>query len=176
MKLHGIKLEGAARKTIVFPRETGNLVFVFQAILNSEEFDKLFPQPTPPVKKMADGQKIREIKDPNYLKLQQSWAENKAHWMFLQSIAATPELEWETVDSQNPETWKNYETELISAGLTESERLKMLQAYIEVQGLDDEKIKAATNSFLAGLQEASNKELSQSSEVSDMPFGEDANA
>jgi hypothetical protein len=176
MKLHGIKLEGPATKTIAIPRETGNLVFVFQAILETESFNKIYPPPIPPVKKMAGGTKVKVLDDPEFKKKTQEWAENKAHWMFLKSIAATPELEFETIDMANPETWKNYDVEFTSAGLTEPERLKLLQTYIEVQGLDEEKIEAATKSFLAGLQEESENKSSQNTEANDGQSGEDVSA
>jgi hypothetical protein len=54
----------------------------------------------------------------------------------------------------DPDTWENYGEELLEAGLTEAERLKLLQVYSEVQGLDQSKIDAATKSFLATPQEA----------------------
>jgi len=91
--------------------------------------------------------------------------------MFLKAISATPGLEWETIKMDNPETWTNYEAELIAAGLTDPERLRIMQAYIEVQGLDDKKIEEATNSFLAGLQEAKAEKSSQSTAPSVTPSG-----
>jgi len=176
MKLHGIKLQGPATKTIVLPRQNGNLVFTFQAVLNTDEFNKIYPPPKPPVKKLPGGGKVAVTEDKKYGEELQKWGELKAHWVFLQSISATPGLEWETVDSANPDTWKNYDEELQKAGLTESERLRLLKEYIEVQGLDDDKISQATNSFLAGLQEEKEKPLSQNSDQSDTPSGEVVNA
>jgi hypothetical protein len=157
MKLHGIKVAGAPKKTIVLPRDTGNLVFVIQAVLESNEFDKIYPAPIPPVKKTADGQKIHLIEDPDYRKSLQKWGEHKSNWMLIKALSSTPGLEWETIDLANPETWGNVESELVSSGLTDAERLRLMRAYIEVQGLDDEKVKAATDSFLAGLQEEKDK-------------------
>jgi hypothetical protein len=153
MKLNGIKINTPNRKTIVFPRETGNLVFVFQAVLDSKKFEEVFSPPQPPVKKLAGGEKVAMFDDSDYRKKMQEWGTAKHHWCFLTSISSTPGLEWETVDFANPNTWGNYEQELAESGLTEAERLRLMQAYIEVQGLNDEKIREATESFLAGHQE-----------------------
>jgi hypothetical protein len=172
MKLHGIKIEGPASKTIVFPRSTGNIAFVLQAVLNVDEFDKILSPPKPPVGVLASGQKQVHIDDPEYRKQLDKWGTLKHHWMFLKSISATPGLEWETIDFKKPDTWTNYEAELIAAGLTEPERLRIMQAYIEVQGLDDKKIEEATNSFLAGLQEAKQEKSSQNTDQKGMPSGE----
>lgn len=174
MKLHGIKIEGPASKTIVFPRSTGNIAFVLQAVLEADEFDKVLSIPKPPVRLLKGGQKQVFIDDPEYRKKMEKWGTAKHHWMFLKSISATPGLEWETIKVDDPETWTNYETELIAAGLTEPERLRIMQAYIEVQGLDDKKIEEATNSFLAGLQEAKAEELSPSTDLKDTPSGDPA--
>jgi len=172
MKIHGIKIEGPASKTIVFPRSTGNIAFVLQAVLNVDEFDKIFPPPKPPVGVAAGGQKIVNVEDPNYRQKLDEWGTAKHHWMFLKSISATPGLEWETIKKDDPKTWTNYEAELINAGLTEPERLRIMQAYIEVQGLDDKKIEEATNSFLAGLQGAKQGKSSQNTGPQDTPSGE----
>jgi hypothetical protein len=171
MKIHGIKIEGPASKTIVFPRSTGNLAFVLQAVLDSDEFDKILSTPKPPVRLLPGGQKQTNIDDPDYRKKMDEWGTAKHHWMFLKAISATPGLEWETVKSDDPKTWTNYEAELIAAGLTDPERLRIMQAYIEVQGLDDKKIEEATNSFLAGLQEAKAEESSLSTAPKGTPSG-----
>lgn len=171
MKIHGIKIEGPASKTIVFPRSTGNIAFVLQAILNADEYDKLYPPPKPELRILPGGQKQIMQDDPDYRKKLDKWGTAKHHWMFLKSIAATPGLEWETIKSDDPETWTNYEAELIAAGLTEPERLRIMQAYIEVQGLDEKKIEEATNSFLAGLQEAKDEKSSQNTVPQGTPSG-----
>lgn len=155
MKLQGKVLDGPQERVVVFPRQNGDkLVFKFKAVLNSDEFDKICPVPEPPEMILPGGGKKLALDDKTYLKKLEEWSQNKTHYMFLESISATDDLEWETVDLGNPETWKNYQKELEDAGFTESERLVMLRAYSEVQGLDQSKIDEATRSFLADLQEA----------------------
>lgn len=153
MKLKGEKIEGPQERVVVLPRQQGeDLVFKFGAVLDTDDFDKLCPMPMPPEKLLPGGGRSMNVEDPKYREAINDWAAKKTHYMYLKSIEATDELEWETVDWGDPETWSNYNEELMEAGLTEAERLKLLQVYSEVQGLDQEKIDAATKNFLATPQ------------------------
>jgi hypothetical protein len=154
MKLKGIKIEGPQEHIIVLPRQRGeNLVFKFVAVLDFTDFENLCPVPKPRQVTKPGGQKSLLLDDPKYLEALGIWAERKTHYSFLRSISATDNLEWETVNMGDPETWQNYETELTEAGLTEPERVRLLNVYSEVQGLDQRKIDEATESFLAIPQE-----------------------
>jgi len=152
MKLGGKHIEGPQERTIVLPRRDGNLVFKFKAILDMSDFEKIYPLPEPKEIIRPGGIKSYDIESKKYKEVLNDWAVKKTHYMYLKSIEATENLEWETVDLSNPDTWENYQEELIQAGLTEAERLKLLQVYSEVQGLDQTKIDAATESFLAAPQ------------------------
>ena len=153
MKIAGKKIEGAARKTVVIKREEEDITFVFEAVLDESEFEKLCPKPEPSVKLLPGGSKVPDFENKEYKEALGEWASQKTRWSFLQAISATPDLEWETVDLSNPETWKNYPEELTSAGFSPGEQYKLMQAYIFVIGLDEEKVNEAVDSFLAGPQE-----------------------
>ena len=155
MKIKGVHIEGPQERTVVLPRQNGNdLVFKFKAILSMDDFEKICPVPEPKERLLPGGIKSYDIESKEYQERLNTWAMQKTRYMYLKSIAATPDLEWETVDLSNPDTWGNYEEELIQAGLTEAERLVLLRAYSQVQGLDQSKIDDATNSFLAVPQVA----------------------
>ncbi len=155
MKLKGKKLEGPQERVVVLPRQQGeNLIFKFAAVLEMDNFDKLCPIPEPKEILKPGGNRVLDIESKEYREALDDWAMKKTHYMYLKSIEATDDLEWETVDMNDPDTWENYGEELLEAGLTEAERLKLLQVYSEVQGLDQSKIDAATKSFLATPQEA----------------------
>jgi hypothetical protein len=154
MKLKGKKLEGPQEAVIVLPRQScDDLVFKFAAVLDSDDFDKLCPIPKPKEKLMPGGGRTLDVESQEYKDALDKWSMQKTHYMYLKSIEATEDLEWETVDMSDPDTWENYNQELIESGLTESERLHLLQTYSQVQGLDQSKIDAATKSFLATPQE-----------------------
>lgn len=153
MKIKGIKLDGPAVKYLVLPRQTGDIVLKFAAVLDYKEFDELCPLPKAPMRTFPGKEPVRATDDPDYQKELDLWARRKGAWGFLKSISATTDLEWETVDIQKPDTWINYIEELLSAGFTDPECVRMIQCYQEVQGLDSEKIEQATNNFLASIQE-----------------------
>jgi len=151
MKIKGKKLKGPYIKTVVFPRDGDDLVFEFQAILDDKDFHKLCPIPEPPIKLLPGGTKQADVENPEFKKAIDAWGLKKVYWQFLTSISITKDLEWETVDMEKPDTWENYMKELEKA-FPEPEQIKLMQAYSEVQGLDQDKIDQATKSFLAGRQ------------------------
>ena len=154
MKYKGKKLEGPQEAVVVLPRQSGDdLVFKFAAVLNMDDFDKICPLPVPKEKLMPGGGRSLDVESQEYKDALDDWAMKKTHYMYLKSISITEDLEWETVEMSDPDTWENYNTELMDAGLTEAERLKLLQTYSQVQGLDQDKIDQATKSFLAIPQE-----------------------
>jgi len=151
MKIKGKKLKGPYVKTVVLPRDGEDLVFEFRAILDDKEFYKLCPAPEPPTKLFPGGVKRADVENPKFKEALDAWSLKKVYWQFLTSISITEDLEWETVDMEKPDTWENYVKELTKV-LPEPEQLILMQAYTEVQGLDQEKINQATKSFLAGRQ------------------------
>lgn len=149
MKLKGKKIEGPNEVPIVIPRHNrDNLEFVAVAVLDYTDHDKLNPMPFPPVRSEPDKAETPLLQDPDYLQAKQKWGERKTHWMILTSLAATPELEWESVDMDEPESWENYQEELKESGLSELEISNIISAVIQACGLDQEKIDLATESFL----------------------------
>jgi hypothetical protein len=152
MKINGIKLDGPAVKYLVLPRQSGDLVFKFKAVLDYKDFDEKCPVPKAPMRTYPGKEPVRATDDPGYLKELDTWARQKGAWGFLKSIGATETLEWETVELDDPKTWMNYIEELLGAGFSDAECARMIQAYQEVQGLDSEKIEQATNNFLASIQ------------------------
>jgi hypothetical protein len=150
MKLKGKKIEGPQERIIVLPRQNGNnLIFKFRAVLDFTDFENLCPIPKPREALKPGGEKTLLLDHPDYLKAIDEWALRKTHYSFLKSIEATEDLEWENVKMGDPDTWEKYQKELEDAGLTEPERVRLLQTYSEVQGLSQDKIDEATRNFLA---------------------------
>jgi hypothetical protein len=153
MKISGKKIEGVSRKTVIIKREEGDIKFILEAVLDENEFDKLCPRPIPAVKMVPGGSKVPDFESKAYKEALEEWASQKTRWSFLHSIAATPDLEWDTVDLANPETWKNYPDELTASGFSPGEQYRLMQAYMYVIGLDEDKVNEAVESFLADPQE-----------------------
>ncbi len=135
----------------VFPRQDGNLVFKFRAVMNMGEYDEQFPRPTAPKKLVAGIGEINDFQNPTFAEALNRWCSSKADWVFLKSIAVTDGLEWATVDMSDPTTFRNYINDFLAVGVTDPEIATLMRAANEVNGLNDEKIEEATQSFLASL-------------------------
>lgn len=176
MKYKGKKLDGPPVEVVVIPRQTEELVFKAQAVLNYDDFEKLAPVPTPPKVVRPGGIESYDTEDKKYNESMDDWASLKFHWMILKSLQATEELEWETVNMSDPSTWDKYESEMAEAGLSPAEIDRIKAAVIDACGLNQAKIDEATKRFLAGQAAAHAAASSPSIAPSDTPSGEPANA
>ena len=120
MKYKG-KTPSRSIEICVLPRQDGDIVFKCGAVLDYTDFDKLCPTPDVPVRIYPDKRRVEDVENPDYKQKMNDWATQKVAWMFIESLKATPELEWETVDPSDSETWVNYQTELKEANFTEPE-------------------------------------------------------
>ena len=150
MKLKGQKLQGPAIEVIVLPRQSGNLVFKAQAVIEDKDFDAICPRPQPPKKLLPGGVTQSNVEDPKYKEELQVFATRRTHWMVLKSLQATEDLEWETVKMDDPETWSNFVQEFMESGLTAIEVNRIVETVMTVNGLNSRKIEEATKAFLAG--------------------------
>lgn len=151
MKIAGKKLDGPSIETVVLPRQDGDVVIKAQAVLEYDEFEKICPQPEPPEVILKGGEKSYDFEDKNYTEKVQQYATQRTSWMFLKSLEATPDLEWETVNMADPDTWGNYFDELRKAfSLGEIHRIQ--EIVMDVNGINQKKIDEATKNFLAGRE------------------------
>jgi hypothetical protein len=171
MKIQGQKVVAPPKEEIVvIPRDGGDLIFKACMIESYEDFDKLCPRPEPPSKMIKGGKQQSFPDDPKYLERLHKWAANRAHWMFIKSLEPS-EIEWETVDLSNPDTWENYQTEMEESGLSQIEQIRVMQIIQDANGLNQSKIDEATERFLAGQQEQVESESSQKDELKTTPSG-----
>lgn len=150
MKMNGMKLECPNEVFIVLPRRDGDIVFKAKAIMDFGEFDKLCPEPNPPVKVLRGGKKEINRLDKDYVRACNELNENRMAWIVLKSLEATENLEWETVNMLVPDTWKNYAQELKDSGFSIIEINKIVNLALEANALDESKLQAAREAFLAG--------------------------
>lgn len=180
MKINGMKLEGPNIVTLVLPREYGDIVIRAQAVLDYKKFEALCPRPTPPMKIARGTGKVPDFDDRFYIGEISTYGAKKTAFMFLESLKATPGLEWETVSMTEPSTWANYEEELSSAGFSDVERQRILQAVIDANCLNETRLEEARERFLKGqvVAIASGHSSSEPSkdEPTFMPSTEPANA
>jgi hypothetical protein len=158
MKLKGQRLCEPAIEVVVFPRQSGDLVFTVKAVINDDDFEKLCPRPVPPTRLLPGNIHQINVEDPKYKEAMHAHATQRINWLYIQSLSATEGLEWETVDPANPNTWVNYTKELIESGMTIYEIKRLLEAVMSVNGLNSARIEEATKAFLAGRAAQSSKQ------------------
>jgi hypothetical protein len=150
MKIDGKKLEGINTVRVILPRQDGDIILIARGVPSYKGFEEVCPRPVPQMKTFPDGHKEAMIKDPSYEAAISTWAERKSTWLVLESLSATPGLEWETVDRNDPETWGNFNQELIDSGFSEFEVVRIIDGVMTANGLNQTVLDQAEKRFLAG--------------------------
>lgn len=176
MKIKGKKLQGPNRIIVPLPRPNNeDIIFIAEGITDMDPFYKLCPQPDPP-KVMLPGGKFKvDIEDKSFKIAFEQWAKKRSAWMAITSLRATPELEWETIDYANPDTWGNYEKELKESGLADNEVGRIIMATIEANGLSEDRVEEARQRFLMLESTQGSVQNSQTEEATPTQSGEPVN-
>lgn len=153
MKLSGQEIQAPDEEIIVIPRNTEPMIFKAKPVMDYSEFDKLCPEPTVPKIHKPGQPPAPDYSDKKYLQKVQEHSELRIAWMFFQSLSATPGLEWETVESDKPETWKNINNELEAANLTVIERQQIIGGIMTANSLNESRMTKARESFLQAASE-----------------------
>jgi hypothetical protein len=154
MKIRGREISGPNRVTLVLPREDGeDIPIIAQAVIDMTEIDKYVDTPKPPAVQKAGGVIEYNWKEPGYLDQLAQYNIRKMAWIVLKSLEPS-EIEWETVEMENPSTWVNYQKELREAGFSEIEVNRICNICMQANALDEAKLEAARQSFLRGQAEA----------------------
>ncbi len=172
MKLNGKKITGVNTELLVIPRPnqiieveengkkvkksvSGNLVFKARAVLDFGPFEAICPLPLPPIITVPNEEPRRFTEDPGYKEKLSKRNLLQLQWMILESLKETKDLEWEKVDYSKPDTWVNYVDELKESGLNHIEIGRITNMCMSVNSLDQEKLDAALQSFLASQEAGS---------------------
>ena len=151
MKIGGKVIEGSYVEIIPVIRGEEEIIFKAQPVCDYDDFNKVCPEPTPPTTMKPGGEQGIDLKSPVFLEAMNKHAEKKANWMFLKALEPT-EIEWDTVNMADPDTFENWEKELKGLKFTEYQIITLKNGIWAAQGLDTDKIKAAKESFLASAQ------------------------
>lgn len=149
MKFKGKKPNKGNTVQLVIPRQGAeSMLFIAKGIFDYGPFNKQFPEPKPAIR-IDKGVESVDLNHPTYKKRFAEWASMKTNWLILESLKATPDLEWETVVIDEPETWGNYAKELDEV-LLPAEVNQVVNAVMEACSLTSQKIEEATEAFLSG--------------------------
>lgn len=153
MRLNGLAFEGPNEEILVLPRNGVDLVFKARAVLSYDKFDAMCPKPVPKKIKKPSGEESLRTDEPNYIKAIESWATSRTNYTIIESLKATPGLEWEKIKDDDPQSWGLYEEELKKAYFGEREIMKIISLVWAANGVDDFKLEEARKRFLAGQAE-----------------------
>ena len=106
----------------------------------------------PMIMRAGQTKAVPDLTDPEYVAKLSVRGSHRTNWMIIQSLKATEDFEWETVDYNNPTTWANWTKEARDSGLSETEIVRIMNAVLEANSLDESKVDKARQDFLAGLQ------------------------
>jgi len=145
---------------LVLPRGDAAIAIKAQAIVDYEEFEKLCPMPEAPGKLTKDGF-VPDIEDETYKQKSERHSLQRVGWMVINSLV---DVEWDSVDINNPKTWTKWEEDMTEAGFSSVERNLILGLVLSVNALDEQKLKDARESFIRGQVRVADESDSQTSE------------
>lgn len=175
MKLNGQKVELPKPKPVIVPRGPGeDLIFYAGLVVDEQPFDAVCPMPQAPWKTVKGGESYRDASNMKYKETLDKYYDRKTNWMILESLKATPDLVWETVDYDNPETWGNFRGEL-EQSLTPHEQMELINKVIHANAITETMRKEAFARFTRREAEQAQSSTSQSSELENTKSGELAN-
>lgn len=149
MRYKGKTYSGPNVEVLVLPRKDEDFVIKARAVLDVSEFDKLVPPLKPPMIQRPGKRPEPDFTDKDY-RLANAGRDLKfADYFTLKSLEATEDLEWDTVDMGNPDTWGNWKKELEQAGFAPREIIRIIELVNSVNALDDKKFEEAKARFLA---------------------------
>lgn len=177
MKIGDQKIEGDLAElnedVLVLPRRKTQIVLTARALPNMEEFEKHVSEPQP--KKIFHKGKgwISDTKDTTYVQQMERHAKLRVAYFVVYSLVPS-EIEWDSVDINDAETWDKWEEDFKASGFTQHECNLILSLCFRVNQLDEQKLEQARSLFVHGQEQLAADSSSPSSEQNDSPSGKPA--
>lgn len=182
MKLKGQKAAPPKPLKVEFFREDeqgnpANITFLCGAVLDlNESFERYCPEPKPPlVSDLKSGQQYHDESDKKYLAKRTAWGTRRISFLVIRSLLSTPELEWENVKVEVPDTWDKYREEL-NEFLTPVEITRLVNAVLEANNPSENRRKEALENFSSTPQQTQKATSSPEDEAISTLSSEPANA
>lgn len=152
MRIKGKTITPPDPVIVALPRKDEDIIFTCGPVLDYEEFEALYPAPKPPLVMRPGKANYSDTEDPEFLRAMEIYAERKTDWMILKSLSYTEDLEWDTVDMKDPNTWANYRQEM-EAVLTAHEVDLVIQGCFEANFPSENAQKQALERFMSSQVE-----------------------
>ncbi len=147
MKIKGNSIPAPKPVKVKFFRGSEIVELLVQAVLSYEQFDRLVPHPKPPlVTVVKENRQYHNYDDKAYLRSVDRYSQFKSHYIILKGLEATEGLEWDTVKMDEPDTWGNYKTDLLTC-FTEMEVSDIIDAINEANHPTGRRLEEAFDSF-----------------------------
>lgn len=172
MKIGGVVVTEPVEEILVIPRGNQSLVFRAKAVPDMDEFDAMSPFPQPPGKRTKDGW-IPEPNDPNYRTILDQYTKRRTAYIVVRTLEPS-QIEWETVDINNPKTWVNWISDLRKAGMTEVEINHVVALVTNANLLNEQRLNQAREVFQLGQALASAESCGLQTEPANTQSGEPA--
>jgi hypothetical protein len=137
-----------AEEILVLPRGDQRIVLRARGLEDMEPFKALCPEPQMPGKLTKDGW-VPDAEDAGYKSVMEEHGKRRLAYMVVRSLEPS-QIEWDTVQLDNPATWNNWEADLKQGGMTQVECNRVLSLVLEANCLDEAKLRKARAVFLQG--------------------------
>lgn len=149
VKIAGRVIDTPCSEILVLPRMGGDIIIKANAVICMDEFYALCPSPTAPIVMHAGGKFEADKNDSWFKKADKEHSDRRFHFICLTSLADS-QIEWDTVVMDKPETWKNWQDDLRTAGFNSVEVDRVINCILQANALDEQKLKDARDAFLRG--------------------------
>ena len=163
MKIKGKTIPPPEPVTVKIPRGDQIIEFVCGPVLDFSEFERLCPEPKAPLVTEVGKGSYRDTKAPVYLAALEKHRDQRTNWLMLKSLSATKDLEWETVNMDDPTTWENFRKELREC-FTDAETVHVINSIMDANYPSEERLKEAIKNLQPPHTEAENSDTSQKEE------------
>lgn len=151
MKIHGKSIEPPKPLDVIIPRTDGTEIHLkVQAVLSYEAFDKVCPEPRPPMS-AKPGEPMRENwKDKAFQKQWSEWYDKRQGWMAVKSLTSTEGLTFDTMTVEDPNSCSvlGLAEEMRKSGFLEPEIAHVLKQIKRANAMDEKHIEEARERFL----------------------------
>ena len=170
MKIGGIEVSGPNEEILVLPRLGADVVIRAKSVSDMTGFEAVAKVPKAPGKYTKNGFEPL-LEDVTYLQKVDHYNNLRMAYMILKSLEAS-EIEWETVDIENPKTWLGWDKELREAGMSDIEINRIVMCVMQANSLDESKLEQARELFLLGLEAGAKNTSGPQTEPESTPSGE----
>ena len=168
MKIGGVEVT-TSEEVLVLPRAMGDDIVIVAVAADMENFEDMYPKPQLP-KRIVRGGVEDDVDSPAYVAALESWGNRRFEYLVLKSLEPS-KIEWETIDMDKPNTWKNWSKELQEAGFASTECNRIVNCVLTANSLNEAKLRIARERFLRGQGKEAAKSSGQSTEPKSTPSG-----